>query len=69
MFSSSFENLKVVAFKYLHLWLKKGQKFSIKDGAFGTFDFIIEIALDELKINQKMLLKDLCIDFLKGFTS
>ena len=66
MFNSFFENLWVVAFKYFHLWSKKGQKISYKNGAFGTLDFIIENALDEFKINQKMLLNDLCI---KEFTS
>ena len=40
-----------------------------KKGAFGTLDFVIENGVDEFKINQKMLLKDLCINILKDFTS
>ena len=57
MFSSLFENLKVVVFKDFHLWRKKGQKFSHKNDTFGTLDFTFENALEEFKINQKMLLK------------
>ena len=60
VFNSSFE-------KYFHLWSENGQKFCLKDGSFGTLDFNIENALDEFKINQKMLLKHLFIDILNYF--
>jgi len=46
VFSNYFENLKVVAFKSFHLWSNNGQKFSLKDGAFGTLAFIIKICLE-----------------------
>ena len=60
VFSNFFENMRVVAFKDFHLWSKKGEMFSFKNGVFGTLNLIIETALDDFKINQKMLLKSLC---------
>ena len=32
---------QVVAFKFFHLWSENCQKLSLKDGAFGTLDFIV----------------------------
>ena len=59
--------MKVVVFKDFHLWSNKGEKFSFKNGAFGTLDFLIDDALDEFKNKQKLLLKDLCANILKDF--
>ena len=47
--------------------VSKRQNFSLKNDAFGTLDFTIENALEELKINQKMLLKDSCTNILNDF--
>ena len=54
IFSSFFENLKVLHLKVFHLWPQKGQKFSLKKGAFDTPLLLSIKALNELKNYWKL---------------
>ena len=53
MFSRFFETF----FRGIHLQPQYGQKNCLKNGAFGTLDFIIEIALKKFIINEKSIIE------------
>ena len=57
VFSISFENLKLLFIKLFDLWPFKGQKFSLKMGAFDTLVFLFILAFNLSKSYENLLLK------------
>ena len=53
VFSISFENLKLLVIKLFDLWPFKGQKFSLKMGAFDTLVFLFILAISLSKSYEK----------------
>ena len=53
LFSISFENLKLLVLKLFDLWPFKGQKFSLKMGAFDTLVFLFILAISLSKSYEK----------------